>query len=82
MARKAIDFVFSQSTVLEFGRETPFMVFVLAGLCPQEEGFATIKKCFFLKNDPACEIRERDGGACALMVPAFGRSFSLDFFFV
>ena len=40
------------------------------------------QKCFFLKNDPACEIREKDGGAWALMVPAFGRSFSLDFFFL
>lgn len=34
------------------------------------------QKVLFLKNDPACEIREKDGGACALMVPAFGRSFS------
>lgn len=41
------------------------------------------KGAFFLENDPACEITEKDGGACALiMVPAFGRSFSSDIFFL
>jgi hypothetical protein len=76
VASKAIDFVFSQSTVLEFGRETLCMGVRSSGFVSSGGRVCDNQKVLFLKNDPACEIREKDGGACALMVPAFGRSFS------